>query len=100
MSCGGVDCVPYTGIKIVPRPAKCTFVLQKNFIAANAVKVTISSLCTQDKNGVIKCSPMRAGGEIGEHFLLAKFLHIHPQCMHKGYGSRSVCCVSVFLLPC
>ena len=57
-------------IKISPSPA--TFAM---LIFANVVKVTISSMQsfnTRQKNSMIKFSPMRAGGKIGEIFLLVK----------------------------
>ena len=45
---------------------------------ANVVKVTISSLTQDKKIRVIKISPMRANGEIGESFHI---YNIHMYCL-------------------
>ena len=55
-------------------PPPATFVSQKYFtklIFASTVKIAISFMYRR-KNLQIKYLPMRAGGEIGENFLLAK----------------------------
>ena len=66
-------CENFHWLKFSPSPA--TFVLFCGKFFTHAVKVAISSMqsLTQDKKNLrVKFLPMRAGGEIGENFLLVK----------------------------
>ena len=57
--------------KISPKPSYSCIAGKKKEVFANAVKVAISSMQSLHKC-TTKFLPMRAGGEIGKNFLLAK----------------------------